>query len=112
MTTDTTTTGTTTTGTTDDGHRHGQAGCAAPPPHRLCHQDQAADAGVYEDILGFPLLATWAEANEPFGAERVYCHTFFGLADGARLRSSSSRTRRTRISSIPISPRPRSGTSP
>ena len=39
----------------------------------------------YEDILGFPLIATWSEADELFGAVRVYCHTFFGLADGSAL---------------------------
>ena len=35
--------------------------------------------------MGFPLLATWSEADELFGAERVYCHTFYGLADGSAL---------------------------
>lgn len=47
--------------------------------------DQAATRAFYEDVLGFPLLATWAEADELFGALRVYCHTFFGLADGSAL---------------------------
>ena len=32
-----------------------------------------------------PLVATWSETDELFGAERVYCHTFFGLADGSAL---------------------------
>ncbi len=48
-------------------------------------KDQEATRAFYEDILGFPLLATWAEADELFGAVRVYCHTFFGLADGSAL---------------------------
>ena len=48
-------------------------------------KDQEAKRAFYEDILGFPLLATWSEADELFGAVRVYCHTFFGLADGSAL---------------------------
>ena len=48
-------------------------------------KDQEATRAFYEDVLGFPLLATWSEADELFGAERVYCHTFFGLADGSAL---------------------------
>jgi catechol 2,3-dioxygenase-like lactoylglutathione lyase family enzyme len=39
----------------------------------------------YEDLLGFPLLATWCESDELFGAMRTYCHLFFGLADGSAL---------------------------
>jgi glyoxylase I family protein len=35
--------------------------------------------------MGFPLVATWCEADELFGKERVYCHTFFGLGDGSAL---------------------------
>jgi catechol 2,3-dioxygenase-like lactoylglutathione lyase family enzyme len=31
------------------------------------------------------LIATWCEVDELFGAERVYCHLFFGLADGSAL---------------------------
>jgi len=62
----------------------------APLALRLHHtayltKDQEATRAFYEDILGFPLLATWAEADELFGAVRVYCHTFFGLADGGAL---------------------------
>jgi glyoxylase I family protein len=62
----------------------------APLALRLHHtayltKDQEATRAFYEDVLGFPLLATWAEADELFGAERVYCHTFFGLADGSAL---------------------------
>jgi hypothetical protein len=39
----------------------------------------------YEDLIGMPLTATWCEADELFGKERVYCHCFFGLADGSAL---------------------------
>ena len=48
-------------------------------------KDQVATRRFYEDVLGFPLIATWSETYELFGAERVYCHTFFGLADGSAL---------------------------
>ena len=59
-------------------------------PTRLHHtayvtKDQAATRAFYEDILGFPLLATWSEQDELFGAVRTYCHTFFGLGDGSAL---------------------------
>lgn len=62
----------------------------APLAQRLHHtayvtKDQEATRHFYEDVLGFPLLATWSETDELFGAERVYCHTFFGLADGSAL---------------------------
>lgn len=48
-------------------------------------KDQEATRAFYEDVLGFPLIATWSEADELFGAVRVYCHTFFGLQDGSAL---------------------------
>ncbi len=48
-------------------------------------KDQEATRAFYEDILGFPLVACWSETDELFGAERVYCHTFFALADGSAL---------------------------
>lgn len=59
-------------------------------PTRLHHnayvtKDLEATRKFYEDLLGFPLVATWCEADELFGAERVYCHCFFGLADGSAL---------------------------
>jgi glyoxylase I family protein len=47
--------------------------------------DQEATRRFYEDLIGLPLVATWSETDELFGAERVYCHTFFGLADGSAL---------------------------
>ncbi|HEX6422043.1 MAG TPA: VOC family protein [Acidimicrobiales bacterium] len=59
-------------------------------PSRLHHnafvtKDQEATRAFYEDLIGLPLMATWSEADELFGAERVYCHTFFGLGDGSAL---------------------------
>lgn len=63
---------------------------AAPTVQRLHHtayptKDQEATRHFYEDICGFPLVAAWSEADELFGALRVYCHTFFALADGSAL---------------------------
>ncbi len=56
-------------------------------PRRLHHaawvtRDQEATRHFYEDIIGLPLAATWAEraANG-----REYCHTFFTLGDGGAL---------------------------
>lgn len=59
-------------------------------PARLHHnayvtKDQEATRAFYEDLIGLPLIATWSETDELFGAERVYCHTFFGLGDGSAL---------------------------
>ena len=59
-------------------------------PSRLHHtayvsRDLRATRKFYEEIIGLPLLATWCEADELFGAERVYCHVFFGLGDGGAL---------------------------
>lgn len=59
-------------------------------PSRLHHtayvtKDLEATRKFYEDIIGLPLVATWCERDELFGAERVYCHLFFGLADGSAL---------------------------
>ncbi len=59
-------------------------------PSRLHHtayvaRDLEATRHFYEDIIGLPLIATWCEVDQLFGAERVYCHLFFGLADGSAL---------------------------
>jgi glyoxylase I family protein len=59
-------------------------------PSRLHHnayvsKDLEATRSFYEDLIGLPLVATWSEADELFGAKRVYCHTFFGLGDGSAL---------------------------
>lgn len=48
-------------------------------------KDLAATRAFYEDVLGFPLMATYCEKDELFGKERTYCHVFFELADGSAL---------------------------
>src|SRR4051812_30839375 len=63
---------------------------AAKLPSRLHHtayttRDMEATRHFYEDLIGMPLVATWCESDELFGKERVYCHCFFGLADGSAL---------------------------
>jgi catechol 2,3-dioxygenase-like lactoylglutathione lyase family enzyme len=51
-------------------------------------KDQEAARHFYEDVIGLPLVATWAEVGEfpqfP-GRKLEYCHTFFGLGDGSAL---------------------------
>jgi len=59
-------------------------------PTRLHHtayvtRDLEATRKFYEDVIGLPLVATWCEVDELFGAERVYCHLFFALGDGGAL---------------------------
>ncbi len=59
-------------------------------PNRLHHnayvsKDLEATRKFYEDVIGLPLLATWCETDLLFGAERTYCHCFFGLGDGGAL---------------------------
>lgn len=59
-------------------------------PKRLHHnayvtRDQEGTRHFYEDIIGMPLVATWCEADELFGAIRTYCHTFFAMGDGGAL---------------------------
>jgi catechol 2,3-dioxygenase-like lactoylglutathione lyase family enzyme len=59
-------------------------------PSRLHHsayvsRDLEATRKFYEDVIGLPLIATWCESDVLFGAERTYCHVFFGLADGGAL---------------------------
>lgn len=44
--------------------------------------DQEANRKFYEELIGFPLVATWSEMEPLFGAERSYCHTFYDLGDG------------------------------
>jgi glyoxylase I family protein len=63
---------------------------ATPLPQRLHHtayvtSDQEATRRFYEELIGLPLVAAWSEADVLFGAERVYCHTFYGLGDGGAL---------------------------
>lgn len=59
-------------------------------PQRLHHtayvsRDLEATRKFYEDVIGLPLIATWCESDVLFGAERTYCHVFFGLKDGGAL---------------------------
>jgi catechol 2,3-dioxygenase-like lactoylglutathione lyase family enzyme len=59
-------------------------------PSRLHHtayvsSNLEATRKFYEDIIGLPLIATWCESDELFGAVRTYCHCFFGLGDGGAL---------------------------
>jgi glyoxylase I family protein len=59
-------------------------------PSRLHHnayvtKDMEATRKFYEEVIGLPLLATWSESDELFGAVRTYCHCFFGLGDGSAL---------------------------
>lgn len=66
------------------------ATAAANLPSRLHHtayvsSNLEATRKFYEDIIGLPLMAAWCEADVLFGAERKYCHLFFGLGDGGAL---------------------------
>ena len=51
-------------------------------------KDPEATRHFYEDVLGLPLIATWAEIG-PFkaypGRQIEFCHTFFALPDGSTL---------------------------
>lgn len=63
---------------------------SAKLPSRLHHtayvtRDLEATRKFYEEIIGLPLVATWCEKDMLFGAERTYCHLFFGLGDGGAL---------------------------
>jgi catechol 2,3-dioxygenase-like lactoylglutathione lyase family enzyme len=65
-------------------------GTQAKLPSRLHHtayvtRDMEATRKFYEDVIGLPLVATWSESDELFGAMRTYCHCFFGLGDGGAL---------------------------
>jgi glyoxylase I family protein len=60
------------------------------PPMRLHHNayvtnDLAATREFYEDVIGMPLVATWAEVAEVEGRTLEYCHCFFGIQDGSAL---------------------------
>ncbi|MEZ0236600.1 MAG: VOC family protein [Methylophilaceae bacterium] len=61
------------------------------PPMRLHHlavvvRDQERNRRFLEDVLGFELVATWAERvkMEDVG-EQSFCHTFYELEDGSAL---------------------------
>ncbi|MGH8193232.1 MAG: VOC family protein, partial [Woeseiaceae bacterium] len=44
--------------------------------------DMEAVRKFYEEIIGFPLVATWCEKTELFGKERTYMHCFFDIGGG------------------------------
>lgn len=59
-------------------------------PSRLHHNayvtsDMEATRKFYEEVIGMPLVATWSESDELFGAMRTYCHCFFAIGDGGAL---------------------------
>ncbi len=63
-----------------------EAIAAGKIPTRLHHnayvtRDQEATRHFYEDVIGLPLVATWAEGHD----DNAFCHTFFALADGGAL---------------------------
>jgi hypothetical protein len=65
-------------------------------PRRLHHaawvtRDQEATRHFYEDIIGLPLVATWAERRRPPAASIVTPSSRWAMA--ALWRSSSTRTR-------------------
>jgi len=61
---------------------------AAPKIHSRLHhnahvtRDMEAVRHFYEDVVGYPLVATWAEKTDLFGKERTYMHCFFDIGDG------------------------------
>lgn len=44
--------------------------------------DMEAVRKFYEEIIGFPLVATWCETADLFGKQRTYMHCFFEVGDG------------------------------
>jgi catechol 2,3-dioxygenase-like lactoylglutathione lyase family enzyme len=48
-------------------------------------EDMEAVRNFYEEIIGFPLVATWCEQTDLFGKERTYMHCFFDIGDGSCL---------------------------
>ena len=66
------------------------AAAAKRLPSRLHHnayvtRDMEATRKFYEEVIGMPLVATWSESDELFGAMRTYCHCFFAIGDGGAL---------------------------
>ena len=47
--------------------------------------DRAAVRQFYEDVIGFPLVATWCEKTDLFGKVRTYMHCFFEIGEGESL---------------------------
>lgn len=59
-------------------------------PNRLHHtayttRDMEATRAFYEDVIGMPLVSTFCEKDELFGAERTYIHCFFAMGDDSAL---------------------------
>lgn len=52
--------------------------------HHNAHvtRDMEAVRRFYEDVIGFPLVATWREKTHLFGKERTYMHCFFDIGGG------------------------------
>ena len=48
-------------------------------------EDMEAVRKFYEEIIGFPLVATWCEQTDLFGKERTYMHCFFDIGGGSCL---------------------------
>ena len=48
-------------------------------------KDMEAVRNFYEEIIGFPLIATWAEQTDLFGKVRTYMHCFFDIGNGESL---------------------------
>lgn len=55
--------------------------------HHNAHvtRDMEAVRQFYEEVIGFPLIATWCEKTNLFGKERTYMHCFFEVGDGESL---------------------------
>jgi len=47
--------------------------------------DMEAIRKFYEEIIGFPLVSTWAEQTDLFGKMRTYMHCFYDIGDGSCL---------------------------
>ena len=47
--------------------------------------DMEAVRKFYEEIIGFPLTATWCEKTDLFGKVRTYMHCFFDMGGGESL---------------------------
>jgi glyoxylase I family protein len=59
-------------------------------PTRMHHYafvttDLEKTRSFYEELIGLPLVATWAEIEHLPMRDRIYCHAFFELADGSAL---------------------------
>jgi glyoxylase I family protein len=48
-------------------------------------KDLEAVRQFYEEVIGFKLVATWAERTDLFGKVRTYAHCFFDIGDGSCL---------------------------